>query len=76
MGNIGAEAILLAVIHFYQEHWGPETRFILAAWHPDRVRFLVDRLPGRFDVVKQTVPLDKPGLLRQSERMPQHHGDR
>ncbi|MBU1694071.1 MAG: polysaccharide pyruvyl transferase family protein [Verrucomicrobia bacterium] len=67
MGNLGAEAITLAVIPFFQDRWGMDTRFILAAWHPDRMRDLLSGLPGLFEVVKQTVPFDRPGLLRGSD---------
>lgn len=67
MGNLGAEAITLAVIPFFQERWGMETRFILAAWDPARMRDLLRGLPGDFEVVKQTVPFDRPSLVRRSD---------
>ena len=67
MGNIGAEAILLAILHLYQERWGPDTRFILAAWQPYRMRHLVEGLPGHFEILKQPVPFDRPSLLRQAD---------
>ena len=67
MGNLGAEAITLAVIPFFQERWGLETRFILAAWDPARMRDLLRGLPGDFEVVKQTVPFDRPSLVRRSD---------
>ncbi len=66
MGNLGAEAILLAVIQLYQERL-PQARFILAAWNPDRVRELLRGIPGRFEVVPQRVPLDGGRDLRSSD---------
>ncbi|HOW97803.1 MAG TPA: polysaccharide pyruvyl transferase family protein [Kiritimatiellia bacterium] len=67
MGNLGAEAITLAVIPFFQERWGMETRFILAAWDPARMTELLRGLPGELEVIKQTVPFDRPGSLRRSD---------
>jgi polysaccharide pyruvyl transferase WcaK-like protein len=66
MGNIGAEAILLAIIHLFQERY-ENPRFVLAAWRPERVRQLLAGVPGNFTVVHQSIPFDHPRQLRQSD---------
>jgi polysaccharide pyruvyl transferase WcaK-like protein len=66
IGNIGAEAILLGLIRTIQLRW-PDARFVLAAWDPARVRALVASLPGRFRVIRQSVPLDRPRELREAD---------
>lgn len=63
MSNVGAEAILLAVIRLYQQRI-PDVRFILAAWNPDRVRALLRNIPGHYDIIRQTVPFDAPAHLK------------
>ena len=66
VGNIGAEAILLALVRLLQQRW-PDARFVLAAWRPERVRTLVAPLPGSFRVIPQSIPLDRPRELRAAD---------
>jgi polysaccharide pyruvyl transferase WcaK-like protein len=66
MGNIGAEAITLAVIALYQQHC-PEARFILSAWLPERFRQVLEGVPGHFQVIPQAVPFDNPLALRRAD---------
>jgi len=66
MGNIGAEAIFLALIRLYQRYW-PDARFIVSAWRPKRVKALLAGLPGDFQVVTQGVSLDRPRELRAAD---------
>jgi polysaccharide pyruvyl transferase WcaK-like protein len=66
VGNIGAEAIFLALIRLFQERW-PHARFVLSAWRPDRVRTLVADLPGDFRIIRQSIPLDRPADLRAAD---------
>jgi hypothetical protein len=66
VGNIGAEAIFLALVRAFQRRW-PHARFVLSAWRPERVRALVADLPGDFRVIPQSVPLDPPRELRAAD---------
>lgn len=66
LGNIGAEAIFLAIILEYRRRW-PDARFVLAAWHPERVRSLLGGLRGDFAVIPQSTPLDRPRDLRVAD---------
>ena len=66
VGNIGAEAIFLALVRMFQQRW-PRARFVLSAWRPERVRRLVADLPGDFRVIRQTIPLDRPRELRAAD---------
>src|SRR5262249_62253299 len=66
VGNIGAEAIFLALIRMFQQRW-PRARFVLSAWRPERVRRLVAELPGDFRVIRQAIPLDRPRELRAAD---------
>jgi polysaccharide pyruvyl transferase WcaK-like protein len=66
LGNIGAEAIFLAIILQCQRYW-PQARFVLSAWRPDRVRLLLQGLRGRFEVIPQSTPLDRPRNLRAAD---------
>ncbi|MEI6415000.1 MAG: polysaccharide pyruvyl transferase family protein [Pseudomonadota bacterium] len=67
MGNIGAEAILLAIIQLLQDYYGKDTRFILAAWHPGRVQTLLCGIAGHFEVHPQSIPFDPPRLLIRAD---------
>jgi polysaccharide pyruvyl transferase WcaK-like protein len=66
VGNIGAEAIFLALVRMFQRRW-PDARFVLSAWRPERVRALVADLSGDFRVIRQSIPLDRPRELRAAD---------
>jgi len=66
VGNIGAEAIFLALVRMFQRRW-PDARFVLSAWRPQRVQALIADLPGDFQVIPQSIPLDRPRDLRAAD---------
>jgi polysaccharide pyruvyl transferase WcaK-like protein len=66
VGNIGAEAIVLALVRMFQRRW-PDARFVLSAWRPERVQALIADLPGDFRVIQQSIPLDRPRELRAAD---------
>ncbi len=65
-GNIGAEAIALAIIKIFQRRYRA-VRFIVSAWYPDRMRKLLSRLPGDFSVIKQERLLDNPFAIARAD---------
>lgn len=58
-GNIGAEAITLAIIKLFQRRYG-DVRFLVSAWYPNRIRELLSRVSGEFVFLKQESLLANP----------------
>jgi polysaccharide pyruvyl transferase WcaK-like protein len=65
-GNIGAEAIALAIIKFFQHRYG-HVRFLVSAWYPERMRELLSQIPGDFSLIEQESLLANPLTLAQAD---------
>jgi polysaccharide pyruvyl transferase WcaK-like protein len=65
-GNIGAEAITLAIIKLFQRRYR-HVHFLVSAWYPNRMRELLSRVPGDFAFVKQESLLDNPLHIARSD---------
>ncbi|MBI3928397.1 MAG: polysaccharide pyruvyl transferase family protein [Armatimonadetes bacterium] len=65
-GNVGAEAIMLAIIKLFQSRYR-DVRFILTSWYPERVRQLLSRIGGNFAAVRRESILSDPREIRQAD---------
>jgi len=65
-GNIGAEAITLAIIKLFQRRYG-QVRFLVSAWYPDRMREVLSRIPGDFSILRQESLLGNPRSIAQAD---------
>lgn len=65
-GNIGAEAIMLAIIKLFQQRY-ENPRFIFTSWYPGRVREILSRIEGNFLAVRKESIFDNPLEILRSD---------
>jgi len=66
MGNIGSEAILLAIVSFLQQKY-PQSRFIVSCCYPLRIREVLKDLAGDFHIIKNEGLTFNPLLIKEAD---------